>query len=153
MEERVRLEGEIEMFDNNCCVCKTSLLNAFRVHISYGNGPDGSFCSQDCMRTYMENPQNAMRWMDWRGESIRMWRWPEFVPEDVRPRCKKCNGLLTLCGREEDSTWQCGYCQTKENLAREGKTIDDVVKKLKGAFGDFQRTGGDPKSFDQLKEI
>ena len=141
------------MTENVCCVCKKSLVNRFGAIIMYSDGPDGLFCSQDCMRTYMEDTKNAVRWMDWRAVQIKMWRWPEFVPEDVRPRCKVCNGLLTLCGPDDSSTWQCGYCQTRENLAKEGKTVDDVVKKLKSAFADWHSSGGDPKSFDQLREI
>jgi hypothetical protein len=105
------------------------------------------------MRNYMEDTQNAIKWMDWRAEGIKMWRWPEFVPEEVRPRCKICNGLLTLCGHDKDAIWHCGYCDTRKNLAAQGMTVEQFGEKLKSAFADFHSSGGDPKSFDQLREI
>lgn len=140
------------MNNEMCFQCGANLTNSHGMTIIYGFGPDGPFCSQDCMRHYMEDTKNAEKWMDWRGEQIKMWRWPEFVPDDVRPRCKVCDGLMTLCGYDDNRSWSCGYCQTRENLAKEGKTVDDVVKVLESAFADYHETG-DPKSFDRLKDI
>ena len=99
---------------NECSVCGKSVTDEHNNPTVYSFGEGWIFCTQECMKTFMECPKNAVEWMDRRSETLKRLRWIEFVPEAVRPRCHACNGLLTLCGSDdlpESLSWRCGYCK------------------------------------------